>query len=79
MIATLALIAMAYMSTKPAPPPPAPPKPPTAEDLGLRQIEEPESADSSFFGWLGGPQPGTKDAKKDGPAVLPNAPPHRTV
>lgn len=75
MIATLALITMAYMSTKPSPPPPAPPAPPSAEDLGLKQIEEPDSAETGFFGWLGGPQPGAKDGKKDGTATSSAAPP----
>lgn len=78
MIATLALISMAYMSTKPAPPPPAPPAPPSAEDLGLKQIEEPGSAEIGFFGWLGGSQPGGKDGKKEGTATA-SAPPPRAV
>lgn len=82
MIAALAVVAMAYMSTKPAPPPPAPPKPLSAEDLGLKQIEEPDSADTSFFGgWLGGNQPGSKDGKKDAPAtpLVTSVPPQRSV
>lgn len=78
MIATLALITMAYMSTKPSPPPPAPPAPPSAEDLGLKQIEEPDSAEGGFFGWLGGPQPVGKDGKKDATATS-SAPPPRAV
>lgn len=82
MIAALAVVAMAYMSTKPAPPPSAPPKPLSAEDLGLKQIEEPDSADTGFFGgWLGSGQPGSKDGKKDGVTAVSssNVPPQRTV
>jgi hypothetical protein len=53
MIATLALCVMAYVSTIPPPPPPAPPRPPSIEELGLKQIEEPDSAEPGFFsGWL---------------------------
>lgn len=63
MIAALAILCMAYISTKPVPPPPAPPKPPSAEDLGLKQIEEPDSAETGFFGWLGSNPAGNKELK----------------
>jgi hypothetical protein len=81
MIAAFAIIAMAYMSSKPAPPPPAPPKPPSAEELGLKQIEEPvDFPESGLFGWLGGSQSAAKDVKKDTTKEMKDtAPTVRTV
>ena len=49
---------MAYVSLKPVPAPPAPPPPkvPSIDELGLKPIEEPDSAaESGFFSsWLPG-------------------------
>jgi len=53
MIAALAVVVMAFVSLGPTPAPPPPPQPPSAEQLGLKTIEEPDSNDTGFFaGWL---------------------------
>ena len=54
MIAALAITVMAYVSTAPEPPPPAPPRPPSADELGLKQIDDPEAETGFFSGWLSG-------------------------
>lgn len=72
MIAMLAIVIMAWIATAPAPAPPPPPQPPSAEQLGLKTIEEPESNDTGFFaGWLSN---NADKTKKDGHSSAPPPP-----
>lgn len=72
MIAFLALCVMAYTSSKPPAKPAAPPRPPSIEELGLKQIEEPDSADIGFFSSLfsSSSSGGSSEKKKDGLATI---------